>query len=258
MPSGMATEAEARTRAAALYGAAPEGFIAGRNALADELKNAGEAEMAAAVKKLRKPSVVAWAVNVASREQRAQVTALLQAGDELRRAQQAAISGGGQAELRAATQARRAIVASLTDAATSALGDRAGGHKDAIASTFEAASVDPELGTMLREGTLEKEAMPGTGLGVPEGFQLLEGGGSKGARKDAGASAAERAAEAKEAERAATTAERDAEKATTRAEQLRAKARTAVEAADAAEADARRLEDEARTQRRRADRAKRA
>jgi len=251
---GMATDAEARTRAASLYASAPEDFIAGRNALADELRAAGEDDLAAAVKKLRKPSVVAWAVDVAARGNPEDVTALLRAGDELRRAQRAAISGGGQTELRAAAQARRGIIATLTDAATSALGPRAGPHRDAIASTFEAASVDPDLGSRLREGTLDKEAAPGTGLGVPEGFQLLEGGAAKG--KDDRAAAAEREAEAKEAERAATSAERDAERAELRAEQLRAKARAAVEEAEAAETEASRLADEARTQRRRAHRAR--
>jgi hypothetical protein len=125
------------------------------------------AMLTVSVKKLRKPSVVAWAVNVAARGHPEDVSALLQAGDELRRAQQAAISGGGQAELRAAAQARRAIIASLTDAATSALGPRAGPHRDAIASTFEAASVDPGADPGLADADGRRPGWPR----VAEGFQ---------------------------------------------------------------------------------------
>jgi len=248
----MGTEAEARSRAAELYRSAPADFIAGRNALAAELKAGGEDDLASAVKELKKPSVVAWAVNVAGCEHPDDVAALLRAGDDLRRAQRTAISGGGQKDLVEATRTRRAAVAALTDAATAALGSRSGPHRDAIASTFEAASVDPELGERLREGTLERQATPGTGLGVPEGFQLLEGGAA--GRKPTRTSRTVDDAEAKAAERAASAAEREAKRASTKASQLRAKASAAVEAAEAAEAEARRLADEARTLRRRADR----
>ena len=251
---GMATDAEARTRAASLYASAPEDFIAGRNALADELRAAGEDDLATAVRKLRKPSVVAWAVNVAARGHPEDVTALLQAGDELRRAHQAAISGGGQAELRAAAQARRgSSPRSRTRRCRRWDPERARTGTRSHRRSRPRRSI-PSWDPRLREGTLDKEAAPGTGLGVPEGFQLLEGGAAKG--KDDRAAAAERAAAAKEAERAATAAERDAERAATHAEQLREKARAAVEDAETAETEARRLADEARTQRRRANRAR--
>ena len=248
----MTTDEEARARAKELYALAPEGFIAGRDALVGELREAGEPDLATAVKKLRKPSVVAWAVNGVSRSHRADVEALLRVGDELRRAQQAALSGKGPSELRSATDERRAIVATLTSAAAEALGERAGAHRDAIAATLEAASVDAELGRRLLDGTLERESAPTPGLGERDGFQLLEGG----AKDDGGPSSAERQREAKDAERAAVAAEREAERAGDRAEKLRAMARDAAAAASEAEADARRLADEARTQRRRADRAR--
>jgi len=108
-------EDEARVRAKELYGLAPEGFIEGRDALAVQLADEGEHQVAAAIKKLRKPTVVAWAVNTASRERPADVAALLRAGDDLRQAQVAAISGKGSDDLRTATQARRTKVAALAD-----------------------------------------------------------------------------------------------------------------------------------------------
>ena len=259
MPDGMVTAADAPERMRDLYGLTPEAFIAGRDALVRELAEAGESELAAEAKKLRKPSVTAWAVNAAARSHPDDVEALLRAGDDLQRAQRVAVEGKGAAELLAATQARRKVIASLTKAAATALGDRAGAHRDAIAATFEAASVDPELGTRLREGTFEREATPGAGLGSVEGFQLLPGGAADAqASEDDAAERAELQRQAKEASRSADAAEREAERAARRAAQLREKARAASAAADAAETEARRLADEARTERRRADRAERS
>ena len=248
----MTIEDDARIRARELYGLAPEGFIEGRDALARQLVDEGEPELAAAIKKLRKPTLVAWAVNAASRERPADVAALLRAGDDLRQAQVAAISGKGADDLRTATQARRTKVASLVEAALEALGVRGDAHRDAIVLTLEAASVDPEIGARLRDGTIEREATPGSGLGPAGGFQLLQGGDEAG--EDDASTEEDRKRESMEAERAAVAAEREAERAARRAEQLRAKARDASASAEAAEAEARRLADEAKTLRRRAAR----
>ena len=49
-----------------LFTLPPEEFVAARDRLAAELKEAGKADEAAEVKRLRRPSVVAWAVNVTS------------------------------------------------------------------------------------------------------------------------------------------------------------------------------------------------
>jgi hypothetical protein len=254
----MKTAGDFSERMKDLYGLAPEAFIGARDTLVRELAEAGEAELAGQVKKLRKPSVAAWAVNAAARSHPDDVEGLLRAGAELQRAQRVAVEGKGAGELLAAAQARRKVIASLTNAAAGALGDRAGAHRDAIAATLEAASIDPELGTRLRNGTFEREASPGSGLGPAEGLQLLPGGAEPQASEDDAAERAELKRQAKEAMRSADAAERDAERAGRRAEQLRDKARAASAAADAAETEARRLADEARTERRRADRAERS
>jgi hypothetical protein len=243
-----------------LYAVAPEDFIAQRNALAGDLADAGESDVAAEVKKLRKPSVTAWAVNAAARAHPDDVAALLAAGDRLQRAQRGAVIGKGAGELLEATQARRKLVATLTMEAVDALGDRGGVHRDAIAATFEAGSVDADLGAHLRDGTLEREATPRPGLGSVEGFHVLPGGAAEG-EEDRGDEIAERGElerRARQASRSAQAAEREAERASRRAEQLREKARAATAAADAAQTEARRLADEARTERRRADRAERS
>jgi hypothetical protein len=241
-----------------------ERFIAERDALAKDLKAAGDDGAAAAVKKLKKPSVVAWAVNAASRERPSDVEALLEAGRELRRAQRKTMTVAGTEDLRRATEARRQVVQRLTEAAIAAIGDRGGVHRDAIEGTLTAASTDDELGARLAEGTFEREARPTAGFGALEGFEVLTGGAGRGDEEERESPAArreaerQRAREAKEAERRAVAAERAAQRAAEHAAQLKEKAATAAAAAKEAESDARRLADEARTERKRADRAARS
>ena len=248
-----------------LYALPPDGFIAARDALVRELKGAGRGDEAAAVKSLRKPSVVAWAVNRAAREAPDQVAALREAGRALRRAQRKALSGGGGDELRAATDERRAVVQQLVAVAVAAIGERGASHRDAIAATLEAAAIDDELGERLSAGTLDKEAQPAAGFGALEGFEVLVGGAAGGRattepepEEDPAAVRRERAKEARESAKRADAAERLADKARARADDLREKAVTAAESAKEAESEARRLADEARTERKRAERAEKA
>jgi hypothetical protein len=227
--------------------------------LAGELKEAGKGAEAAEVKKLRRPSIVAWAVNAASRERPEDIAALREAGQELRRAQRKALSGGGGEELRRATDDRRALIQTLAAVGVEAIGARGGAHRDAIAETFDAASVDAELGERLQAGILDREARPTAGFGAIEGFEVLQGGGSDEdeatADEDPAEVRRERAREAREAAQRAVAAERAADKARRRADELREKATAAVTAAREAESDAKRLADEAKTERKRADRA---
>jgi hypothetical protein len=241
-----------------LYGVPPEEFIEARDRLAKELKDAGQDDEAATVKKLRKPSVVAWALNAAAREAPEDVDALLEAGEELRRAQRKALSKAGTDDLFTATEARKRATRAVADRALEALGARGEAHRDRIVSTLEAASIDRELGRRLREGTLERDAQPTSGFAAIEGFELLQGGAS--AAESPGESVEERrerVREAKEAEREAVRAERVAEQASKRAADLRGKAAAAEAGAREAEAEAKRLADEAKTARKRADRASR-
>jgi len=246
-----------------LYALPPDGFVAARDALAKELKEAGRAEEAAAVKRLRRPSVVAWAVNAVARGRARDVENLLEAGAELRRAQRKTLSVAGTDELRRATEARRVVIQSLAEAAVDELGDRGATHRDAVEATLTAASVDEALAERLREGTLDREARPTAGFGAVEGFEVLAGGAAEEAEASEESPAARREAErdrlraVRDAERRADAAERAAERAADRARQLKEKAAEAAAAAKEADAEARRLLDEARTERKRADRAAR-
>jgi hypothetical protein len=236
--------------------------VAARDRLAGELKDAGKADEAAEVKKLRRPSVVAWAVNLTSRQRPEDLEALREAGQSLRRAQRKALSGGGGEDIRRATDARRALIQTLADAGVAAIGERGEAHRDAIAATFDAASVDDELGDRLEAGVLEREARPTAGFGAIEGFEVLQGGGAaedeESFDEDPAELRRERAREARAATQRAAQAERAADKARRRADDLKEKVAAAVTAAREAESAAKRLADEAKTERRRADRAAKA
>jgi hypothetical protein len=161
---------------AALYREPIEGFIAARDALAARLRERGRAEEAAAVKALRKPTVPAWAVDQLAHRDPKGIGRLLDAGAEIRAAQQATLSSARSAErLRRATTERRTVIAGLVSSAGDALrrsGREPAGHTEAIASTLEAASVDPELGERLRAGTLDRQASTTSGFGDLFGLRL--------------------------------------------------------------------------------------
>ena len=72
----------------ALYAMPLDAFTKARNDLAARLKKAHQEEAAAAVRALRKPSVVAGAANALARSEPKLVASLLQAGDHLRDVQQ--------------------------------------------------------------------------------------------------------------------------------------------------------------------------
>jgi hypothetical protein len=149
-----------------LFGLPLAEFTARRDALAKELKAAGDKDAAAAVKALRKPTVAAWAVNQVARTTagRKDVAALVQLGDRLRDAHDALLEGKGDAAIRELTTERRALVAKLTKAAIAQLGAGGEGQRDAITHTFDAAVADPEAAEVVRAGRLAKE------LAAPSGF----------------------------------------------------------------------------------------
>ena len=76
-----------------LYGLPLEEFTPARDALAKELKAAGHKDEAAEVKRLRKPSLAAWALNRVARDHPEAIGQLREAGADLRAAQDEALSG---------------------------------------------------------------------------------------------------------------------------------------------------------------------
>ena len=140
-------------KAADLYGLPPEEFTSARNELARELKRAGKQEAAAEVAALRKPTRSVWAVNQIARRMPQETKALVKAGEELRKAQRAAVSGRGPESLREAQRAHRERLDELGAFARDDLGlPPAIAHK--AAQTLRAASIDKEASKSLLKGTL--------------------------------------------------------------------------------------------------------
>jgi hypothetical protein len=137
-------------------------FITGRNALAKTLTGAD----ARRVRKLTKPTVVPWAVNQLYWHDRSTWDLLARAGDQLRKAQVAALEGR-KADVRAATDAHRQ---SVLDAVKKAerLAAVKGLHPapDALMRTFEALSLGSDTGEA--PGRLTKSLQP-------SGFEALAG-----------------------------------------------------------------------------------
>ena len=138
---------EVDARVDALYDLPPGEFTAARNALARTVRGEGHREAADRVAKLRRPTIAAWAVNQAVRRNRDRVDALLEAGQDVRRAQRRALSGVRSSGLREATRIRRQAIDELTDLAAGILADQgssADSHRGDIAATFDAASADDD------------------------------------------------------------------------------------------------------------------
>lgn len=82
-----------------LYGVVPEEFVPTRARLAREARDAGDRELAAHIKGLRKPTVSAWAINTAVAERPRDLDAFLDLAPRLRAAQ-AALDAAALRQLR--------------------------------------------------------------------------------------------------------------------------------------------------------------
>jgi hypothetical protein len=92
----------------ALYAVALPEFTRHRNELAARLQKTGQRNEAAAVRRLKRPSVPVWAINTLAREQADAVRAFVDATDGLKRAQL-----GDRGAVTAATQAQRRALQAL-------------------------------------------------------------------------------------------------------------------------------------------------
>ena len=250
-----------------LYGVPLDRFVPERATLVRALRSAGEREQAAAVAALRKPSVAAWAVNQLVRSRRAEVEALLRAGDALREAQAGVLSGGADArDLRAAADRERGTVDDLVDTARGLLSstgqELSATTLERIADTLHAAALDDDARDQVNDGRLVRELRHvGLGAGLGDAFAAApaqsrpsrpaKGEAAKQRRAAKGETAKQRrSAEAAQREREAArkqarAAERDSAREVDRAERLlrvaedrRDRAAEALRQADEAAAEA--------------------
>lgn len=142
-----------------LYALPLDEFTAARDALAKDLRAAGDKEGAQRIKALKKPNLAAWALNRLARTHAADIAELLKATENVRAVQRKVMSGA-RADLRAAADERNRIVTRLGKAARSILEEA--GHAAApqtlaaITDSLVAVSSD-EAGDRLRAGRLTRE-----------------------------------------------------------------------------------------------------
>jgi hypothetical protein len=150
-----------------LYAVPPSAFIQRRDEFVAHAKRAGEKSAAAAINKLRKPTLGAWLANLLVHKHKEQIDELLQLGESLRSAQ---LNLAGT-ELRRLVQQRREIIGSLVSEARGLarqagqpVGDDAGRELEA---TLTAALADESAAEVLRSGHLAS-ALEHVGIGLLE------------------------------------------------------------------------------------------
>ena len=157
-----------------LYREPADGFVAGRDRLAKELRDAGDHDGAKRVKGLRRPTVAAWLINRAILTSPAQREEFAEASRKLEAAQGRALEGEdeGAAEWRAAAAREREATEAILEAAERAARDA--GHPPSASAlegagrTLRAATGDPELREIVVAGRVERERSAAT-LGTPAG-----------------------------------------------------------------------------------------
>ena len=159
-----------------LYGLDPAEFVEARKARVTQARKEGDRELATAIGKMRKPTLVAWVVNNFAREEPEQVEELLELGEALRDAQRH-LSGD---DLRALTTQRQRVIRAMARRAGELAATRGQQVSETAAreagQSLHAALADPELADLVRAGRLVTAASY-SGMG-PAGMTVV-GGRSK-------------------------------------------------------------------------------
>jgi hypothetical protein len=153
-----------------LYGLPLEEFTPARDELARRVRGEGHRDLAAEIKRLRKPSLPAWVVNQLARQRELDMQRLVKAGEQLAGAQVEAIRGqSGDAFLQARRDEQHALEA-LAARAREILADAGRGPAalDRVLATLRAGSLTQDGRALLKSGRLTEELQP-------PGFEALAG-----------------------------------------------------------------------------------
>lgn len=139
-----------------LYVLAPGDFVGRRDELAKAARAGGDKTLAAAARRLKRPTTSAWALNLLSRQEPDLVEQLLELGEALRQAQ----SGLDGTALRELDTQRRAVVGALARRA-GALAAQHGHDLDPeltrqVEQSLGAALADPDMRAAVTSGQLVK------------------------------------------------------------------------------------------------------
>jgi hypothetical protein len=220
----------------ALFQLQPDRFTAARDDLAKRLRESGDKASAAEVRKLRKPTLIAWALNQLARRHRRELEELIEAGQALRGVQRMALSGVKGGEFREATARRRTLVQLLTKRGLEILkevGRGPQGAEEEIGRWLEAGSSGADAEEVLLGGRLSKPIAASVGFETVGGFELVDSPGEE---------AKARETAVKNAERHAGKADADARRARMRADTLSQDLDELSRRARDAEREARQLE----------------
>lgn len=220
-----------------LYGVPLDEFVRGRDELAKRLRREGERDAAERVKALRKPTTGAWALNQAVRRRRRETGELLAAGERLRTAHEALLSGGDPAALREAMQDERILASALADCAeaiASESGKSGPALRERVRSTLHAATIDGEAREELATGRFVRER-EAAGLGP---FGAAPGAAPSPRAKRGRTAGGKSNARGRSAKSGRSAAERELAGRIAEAERLLGEARSALERAQAAHSSA--------------------
>jgi hypothetical protein len=143
-----------------LYHGPLEEFTGARNELAKSLRSDGEAVAADWVKGLTKPSRAAWLVNQLAVRKSDEIAELLEAGRELRAAQEEMLAGSADRDmLREAARHEQKTVDSLLRTAETLGKEHGVGQQilTKVGETLQAASSDPDVAEAIESGRLTRE-----------------------------------------------------------------------------------------------------
>jgi hypothetical protein len=229
-----------------LYGRTPQEFTEARDARVSEARQAGDKDLAASLKKLRKPSVGAWLANMLVRQRAADIDHLIGLGEDLRSSSR--LDGE---QIRRASKEKQDAVAKLLRSAQSIANRTEQPVSQAatldLEATLDAAFGDPGAAASLREGCLTA-ALNYSGLGFTSDMPT---GSVRGARSSESSNT-----EGKSASAVAIGQAKSALDLTARtAEEADAELATAQRAVAAAETDLKRLRAAAAVAERRATKA---
>ncbi len=135
-----------------LYSIEPEAFMARRAELVAAAKAAKDKAAAKRITALRKPTRSAFAINRMVRREPEALEALLDLGDDLRRAERSVDA----AQVRELSKQRRTLIDDVTRRALEE--DDPAAVRDEVASTLQAALADEDVAEQVRSGSLVRAA----------------------------------------------------------------------------------------------------
>jgi hypothetical protein len=144
-----------------LFDVDPNEFVAERDQLARDLKAAGDKDEAAAVRKLRRPTVAMWAINQVARREPGSVEQLIEQAADARAAQREAIEQSKPERLREALARRREALAKVSRAAREVI-DGSGRSGDAQDRDIESA-----LNALVASGHMDVQFRAGELIALP-------------------------------------------------------------------------------------------